>query len=280
MTVCIAALCDSRKALVLAADKMVGTRMIETEAEIHKVLQLHKDWRVMVAGDDIAPVFSIIDSAKARLPKARGIRVQDVEKAVVESYREKRSSETEARYLAPRGWTLKKFNSPSSRVLPEPLRLAIDDAIQNHRLEIELLVAGFDHQGQGHIFSVDDYDNRGEARRFDIPGFQAIGSGSHGANYMMTYRALSPALPIRWALYHVLEGKYFGELASGVGPRTDLYILRHGKPPMKVKEETVDLLGFARLARRRAQATLRLSGRVSDSIIIQEGYPATEVWSL
>lgn len=37
-----------------------------------------------------------------------------------------------------------------------------------------------------------------------------------------------------------MEGKYFGELASGVGSRIDLYILRHGKPSIQVKEEAVE----------------------------------------
>jgi len=240
MTVCIAALCDNRKAIVLAADKMVGSHAIESEAEIHKVLSLHKDWRVMLAGNDISPAFGIIDSVKKKLQKSGGLTVQEVEHAVVESYREKRLADATSQYLAPRGLTLEAFNSVSSNVLPESLRLSLDSAIENHRLELELLVAGFDRGGQGHIFSICDFDNRGAARRFDIPGFQAIGSGSHGANYLMMYRSLSPALPIRWVLYLVLEGKYFGELASGVGPRTDLYILRHGKSSIKIKEDTVE----------------------------------------
>jgi len=239
MTVCIAALCDNRKAIILAADKMVASHAIESEAEIHKVLRLHKDWRVMLAGD-IAPAFDIVDSARKKLPKGKALTVQEVELAVVGSYREKRLADAASQHLAPRGWTLEAFNSPASNALPESLRLSLDAAIESHRLDLELLVAGFDRHGQGHIFSVTDYDNRGAARRFDIPGFQAIGSGSHGANYMMMYRVLSPPLPIRWALYLVLEGKYFGELASGVGSRTDLYILRRGKPAIKIREDTVE----------------------------------------
>jgi 20S proteasome alpha/beta subunit len=239
MTVCIAALCDNRKAIILAADKMVGSHMIESEAEIHKVMPLHKGWRVMLAGE-VAPAFDIIDSAKKKLSKAKSLTVQEVEHAVVESYREKRFAEAVSRHLSPRGLTPESFNSSSSNGMPESLRLALDAAIENHHLEVELLVAGFDRHGQGHIFSINDYDNRGAARRFDIPGFHAIGSGSHGANYMMTYRSVSPPMPIRWALYLVLEGKYFGELASGVGSRTDLYILRHGKPGIKIKEDAVE----------------------------------------
>jgi 20S proteasome alpha/beta subunit len=240
MTVCIAALCDNRKALILAADKMVGTHMIETEADIHKVLRLHKDWWVMLAGEGIEPVFDIIDSSKKELAAKRKVKVQDVERALVESFREKRMAEAEAQHLAPRGWTLKRFNSPSSKVLPESLRIELSDLLREHTIPVDILIAGFDHQGEGHIFTVSDEDNRGEARRYDIPGFCAIGSGSAGADYMMTYRALSPALPLRLALYYVLEGKYYGELASGVGDRTDLYILRHGKPRINVKEEIVE----------------------------------------
>jgi 20S proteasome alpha/beta subunit len=240
MTVCIAALCDNRKAIILAADKMVGSHAIESEAEIHKVLHLHKDWRVMLAGNDISPAFEIIDSAKKRLSKGKTFTVQEVENALVESYREQRLAGAGSQYLAPRGLTLEMLNSAASSILPESLRLSLDGAMEAYRLELELLVAGFDRNGRGHIFSISDYDNRGAARRHDIPGFQAIGSGSHGANYMMMYRSLSPPLPIRWALYLVLEGKYFGELASGVGSRTDLYILRRGKPSIKIKEDTVE----------------------------------------
>jgi hypothetical protein len=64
MTCCVASICDEGKSIVLVSDKMIGTGMIESEPEISKVLWLHKNWRVMLAGDDIAPAFPIVDTAK------------------------------------------------------------------------------------------------------------------------------------------------------------------------------------------------------------------------
>src|SRR5215472_2218978 len=53
---CVAMLCDKSRALILAADKMLGIGYIETEPEITKILDLHKNWKVLFAGDDITPV--------------------------------------------------------------------------------------------------------------------------------------------------------------------------------------------------------------------------------
>jgi len=87
---------------------------------------------------------------------------------------------------------------------------------------------------------LDDYTKRGNPQRCDIPGYASIGSGSTGATYMMAWRELSPAMPVREALYYVCEGKYFGEHAGGVGTRTDLYIIRFRKPRIKIREKSVD----------------------------------------
>jgi hypothetical protein len=240
MTVCIAALCNKRKTLILAADKMIGSVMIETEAEIQKITKLHRDWWVMLAGNDVSPAFDIIDACKQQMNAHKPKTVKDAIKAVEICYRQKRQDEAESIYLIPRGWTPKDFNSPKSSILPETTRAALQSRIDAYELDVNLLIAGFDVSRVGHVFTVSDADNRAVARRHDIPGFASIGSGRHGADYMMTYRELSPAMPTRLVLYYVVEGKYYGELASGVGPRTDLYILRPGGKALKMKETTLD----------------------------------------
>jgi len=241
MTCCVAALCDSRKAIVLAADKMIGMGAIESEPNISKIFRLHKDWWVMVAGNDVSPAFDIIDRAKAKLARRNVVGVEVATRVVSEAYQQKRAEEAEAKYLAPLGWTLRKFNSSSStRVIPDTARANLSYMIQSHSLQVSLLVAGFESRGQAHIFNVDDDENRGNPRRHDIPGYHSIGSGSFGAMYMMAYRDLCPTMPVREALYYVAEGKYFGELASGVGTRTDLYILRFREPRTRITEKAVD----------------------------------------
>ena len=240
MTCCVAGLCDDRRAIVMAADKMVGMGAIEIEPEISKILSLHRHWWVMLSGDDISPAFDIVDRAHKQLRRMKSVNVEDAERIVSTCYQEKRAEEAEARHLAPLGWTLRKFNSPASEVMPSTTRANITYMLENYFLQISLRVAGFDTRGKGHIFSVDDEANRGSPRRYDIPGYHSIGSGSFGAGYMMAYRDLSPKMPVRQALYYVTEGKYFGELASGVGTKTDLYIMRLGKPRIRIQDKAVE----------------------------------------
>jgi 20S proteasome alpha/beta subunit len=241
MTCCVAALCDKGKSIVLVADKMVGMGMIESEPEISKVFRIHKGWRVMLAGDDIAPAFPVIDSARHELRNARnGITVNRMMRVLRDCYQAQRLEIAEGVHLIPRGWTARTFNSPTSAILPSSLRAELGDKIQAQRLEVTLLVAGFDDDGKGHIFSLDDYEHRGQPRRHDIPGFHAIGSGSSGAMYMMTYREVSASMPLRLAMYYAIEGKYFGEKAAGVGLRTDVFVMRAAKPTFKLREKTLD----------------------------------------
>jgi len=98
-------------------------------------------------------------------------------------------------------------------------------------------VAGFDG-GKGYIFSLyGDGMKRGIPQRYDIPGFDAIGSGSTAATYMMYYRDVSPKIPVREAVYYALEAKYFGEQATGVGESTDLFIARPNKELIQLNDE-------------------------------------------
>ena len=64
MTTCIAAVCDWGSAIVLIADKMIGMGYVESELEVTKMREIHKNWWMLFAGDDISPVFDIVDYAK------------------------------------------------------------------------------------------------------------------------------------------------------------------------------------------------------------------------
>lgn len=235
MTVCIAALCDNRKSLVLAADKMVGMRFVEAELNIQKRLALHKDWWVMVAGEEINPVFDIVDYARQNLSGQEEVGVDSVMRHVTGSYQRKRLEIGEALHLSPRGWTIDRFHSEGRALYDEAMIREIDYDIRDSELKLTLLVAGFDAQGQGHIFSVRD---PGIAIRHDVPGFHAIGSGAFGAISSMFYRALNIKMPVRHTLYYTFEAKIAGERASGVGFETDMYILRQGLKAKKISKET------------------------------------------
>jgi hypothetical protein len=227
----------------MVADKMIGFGYAESEPDIDKMRSLHKDWWILFAADDVSPVFEIIDFAKTHIgSKGKNpgdpASLRDVMEAVEVGFERKRVGDAANLYL-PTGWSLKDFNDVGHSSLPdfEHIRKSLDD----YSLYIELLVAGFENN-VGYLFDlVGSGDKRGIARRWDIPGFQSIGSGATMANFMMLYRNVSPRTGAREALYYALEAKYYGEQASGVGGRTDLYIARPARELLALNdEETIE----------------------------------------
>ncbi len=244
MTVCVAALCENGKALVMAADKMVGMTYVEGEPDITKMRPLHKDWWVLFAGDHVAPAFDIIDYAKAELHKLHKLSadqpasLEAVKRSMQKGFEKKRLEEAEALYLKTIGWTLDRFNRDGYQVLPNSSQIQSD--IDRYRLHVQLLIAGFE-DGDGLLFEIAGYgDKPGIPVRFDIPGFHAIGSGSTVAIFMMYYRGLSPRTSGRDAAYYSLEAKYYGEQASGVGLDSDLFLAKPGEDLITIGDERIE----------------------------------------
>ena len=237
MTVCIAMLCDESKALILVADKMIGIGYIETEPDIKKIIDLHKNWKVLFAGDDITPISDIVDRARECLSGEPSPSIQAVIDAMQSNYEKQRKDEADDIYLAPRGWNRQDFIDKGKALLPETLYADLEDKIAKYELGIQLIIAGFDSSGVGHIFCMDSEVKRGIPQRCDISGFAAIGGGGIGGSYMMHFRKCSPQMKIREALYYCLEAKWFGEHAGSVGLRTDALILRNGKESIPLDDE-------------------------------------------
>ncbi len=224
MTVCAAAICDQGLAIVLAADKMVGKIFIEGELAT-KLQLIHPHWFMMLSGDDISPLFELADRARDELLPSKPASLEVVEEVMQRNYELIRAKRGEAEYLKPIGWTLERFSKEGSALLPNFLEL--QDRLADYELPVEILVAGFDRNltPPAKIFTMSP-GNRGIPIRCDTPGFAAIGSGGIAAEYMMFFRDVSQKLPIRAAVYYVLEAKYFSEHASGIGPATDMFMLR------------------------------------------------------
>ncbi len=183
---------------------MLGSGFAQAELRISKIRKLHPDWYVMIAGNNVSPAFDIIDLA-ARQLQGKPHPINEVEEALAKHYRDRRSDEAA---------TLGK---------------------SNHELSVQLLIAGFDDTGLGHIFTV---SNPGLYQRWDVPGFHAIGSGSFGAYYMLLWREVDIYMKASEALYLAFEAKIFGESAPGVGYETDMYIIKSGHKPQKVEKKS------------------------------------------
>jgi len=227
----------------MAADKMLGMVYVEGEPDITKLRELWKDCWVLFAGDDIRPVFDVIDRVKQNLSGRclgtdRTADIATIMWAVQAALETKRMADAVAVHLTPIGWTLAEFNRTGYQILPNAAQ--IQENVQRYTLPIHLLVAGF-HQQDAYLFDVsgDEY-GKGLPHRWDIPGFQAIGSGATVANFMMFYRGLSPSKGAREATYYALEAKYYGEQASGVGADTDIFLAKPGEELVRIKDERIE----------------------------------------
>jgi 20S proteasome alpha/beta subunit len=239
VTTCVAAITDEGKALILVADKMVGVGWVESELEITKMRELHKDWWMLFAGNDITPVFDIVDYTKSRLPAEGPATIKQVEDAAKTAVAQKRMENAEALHLTPIGWDITRFNSEGQSLLTNFMELQAK--INDYNTGLQLLIAGFD-SGKAYIFTLQDFgESKGIPHRYDIPGFAAIGSGATGADYIMYYRHLGSTTPVREAVYYALEAKYFGEQAGSVSASTDLFIARPGKKLLQFDDdETIE----------------------------------------
>jgi hypothetical protein len=234
MTVCLAALCEEGKAVVLVADKMVGKVYVEAELQISKLQLIHPHWFLMMSADDISPLFDLADRARDELAPTKDAPLETVMEVLQRNYEVIRMKRAEAVYLKPIGWTIERFTR-EGHTLPNYETIQFD--LAGYELRVEVLIAGFDKKltPPGKIFTMASA-NKGIPARCDIPAFAAIGSGATVAEYMMFYRDVHQMLPVRAAVYYALEAKYFGEQASGVGGGTDLYVLRFDGNIMWVKQ--------------------------------------------
>src|SRR5260370_36351787 len=108
MTTCVATVCDDGKAIVFVADKMVGVGFIQSELEITKMRPIHKDWWIMFAGDDVSPVFDIVDKATNKIKQDARAAIEDVQEAVTLAFQEKRQEAAVALTLTPIGLDIQR----------------------------------------------------------------------------------------------------------------------------------------------------------------------------
>ena len=238
MTLCVVAMCENRRAIVMAADRMISQGFIQAELEIEKIVAVHPDWWVMLAGT-VPHAFDIIDDVRNRVRASEHYGVVEVLSSFEHAYRQKRMSQVEADILVPRGLTVSQFQTTGLATLGETEFRTLLASIASYQLNLNLIVTGFDHTGEAHAFTI---ESPGVATRQDIPGYCAIGNGMFGALYFMFYREVSVKMPAYESLYYVYEAQNFGYEAGGIGMETDFVVARFREPPLRFQESaTVEL---------------------------------------
>lgn len=242
MTVCIAALANNRRSLVLATDEQVSAGYAASSRAI-KLRWFHPNWAIMYAGD-MGAMVSLLRRVKRSFPKTETPPVDEVSNVIVKAYQDELVKVKEQRYLKPSklDWDTFHRNDPRlfTDAIYERMKSQLDETTisQDPNQAPTLLIAGFDADGPGHIFSV---DHPGVECGHNLVGFHAIGTGFYYALTMLHShsRYISHFDPSNLVLYRVAEAKFMAESDPQVGPSTTLIIWEVNTKPRLVFEKNI-----------------------------------------
>lgn len=234
MTVCIAAICDLGRTIIMVADKRIGLGFIEADIGF-KFSWLCPTWRLLLAGNDFSAATEIsrwatfhLNMKTRKLPEVQSEMVQD---ALVTAYQQVRTQRIESRYLRPRGWTLAQFKEKGRDFLPVSVYTEIDSVLAGWDVEVDIIACGF----EGKTADIVRVRNPGAASIEGSSHVEVIGSGDYLAFASLYRRGYKDTMPLREALYYVYEAKIAAERASGVGEPSDVVIMKRDKQGLNEK---------------------------------------------
>jgi hypothetical protein len=241
MTCCVAAIANSGNAIILVSNKMIGTSTIHGGPPgVIKGEAIHKDWWALFSGE-VSLAGGIFSRLRGNFPSG-AVSIYDASDALSTTLFERWQSDTERAYLRKEGYTSDTFRDEAPKKMPESIYNDLRERRLRHTLKAEIIVAGFDEQGVGHILSCNGFVGPDQfvPANHDTAGYFAIGSGARGAMWMMSYRDVGPQMKRRDVAYYAVEGKYYGELGSDVHESTDLVIIRPNEKAFCVSTLVVD----------------------------------------
>jgi hypothetical protein len=244
MTICIAAICDNGRGIVLVADREVGIQFTSGEM-IGKFLPLFGDhswgreWAAGISGT-ATNATDVIGAVRSKASSAATFSAQQVRNVVEEGYRRVRLSRAEALYLANRGLNLKDFYNTGAAKLSPSTYAQIDVQIAAFNFNTDLIFAGFGEEDIGP--SIMTITNPGVTVDHTVLGFWCVGSGATAAQVSLFNREYTLNVPPEFAAYYLFEAKIAAQKASGVGGRTDIHLMRKRGMPISLGKLTTDVL--------------------------------------
>jgi 20S proteasome alpha/beta subunit len=133
-------------------------------------------------------------------------------------------AKAESSILAPFGMSMIEFRQNGLANFGAEIFSRLFYQIEQLSLEVTFMVYGFE-AGQGHIFTIKD---KGEVSHFDQPAFWAIGSGQNSALGSLFSISGTPInyKSVEDVVYLLCKAKFLSESAPGVGPSTNVNILK------------------------------------------------------
>lgn len=214
MTLCVAAIARVEKRFLTASDLKLSTEIMSTESRIMKLSLVGENprWTVMFAGD---PTYSAIItsrvSAEMKRTGARSANEGRIATFFVNTFQDVLRKKIEDELLSPYGLTREQFIQNGRQHFGDELFAKMLYQINEMGLGTEFLV--------GNPESLMSIRDPGVVRFHNHLGFHAIGSGATIAiaSLMENFDMNGSIADIS---YRLLEAKFRGESALGVGPKT------------------------------------------------------------
>ena len=223
MTVCIAALCENGKSVIMAADRMVTGEYLSITFEhlLSKIFHI-ADCCVIASSGDANVKTDVFHGAKPNIDCLKTPDVKDIVDEIKKSYANERKRVIIEKILFPQGFdSFKDFYEYQHMLNPEVTK-RIQIEIREYDFNLQILIAGVDQTG-GHIYRI---DNPGTSIPHDSIGFEVIGSGTQHAMTTLISNDYSIGFSTKKALFAVYEAKKISEKAPGVGKTyTDMAIV-------------------------------------------------------
>ncbi len=224
MTICIAAMAEGGKRIVLAVDRMVTANFpIPTEFEtsdVPKIYRLGNTAMAMSAGNALT-AYEIIEKAKAQILSQQISKVEQITEIVRRTYQDYRRRLVNERVFEPRGLTLDAYYNLQQKLVPGVVQ-EIESQLTSFNIQVELIVVGCRDEEECHIFTV---SHPGVSLLHDALGHVSIGSGAPHVMYYFIGSEYKKSLPVEKVEEIVREAKKKSEVAPGVGKQTEVLII-------------------------------------------------------
>jgi len=231
VTVCIAAICNDHKTIVLASDSKVSFADFSSDMAVLKFETLFTHWLTLFAGEDTEHIPFILERAHELLlatlkRKSASPTPTQVANALQRAYDERLDAEITAKVLRRYNFTGKSFRDEGKRKCTASVYNSICTKIALVKLSLKFLIVGFDSKKEPRIMV-----GGGEETPMDYTrlGFWAIGSGADAALSSLMYhrqrQQISTMISVEQCVYVVAASKYMAESARDVGEHTSMMTL-------------------------------------------------------
>lgn len=252
VTVCIAALAENSKAIVLVSDKALTIGWLQDDTDIQKIIPVgNTGWMTLISGR-VSRCNTVIRRVEEAINNDTNISKTPSKIAMYfgQKYREYRDELIDETILAPFRLTSDLWAKRNQSLLPLSDKLAyeIQTNMREFNVECELIICGFDEYKKANIIKV---GHPGISYNVTNEGFCVIGSGHETAIGRLLWQKWTRKDNLQEVIYEVFDAKAHSELIHGVGTSWDGYVIRYGlkpkKIPSKIKVPVEKLFGILQM---------------------------------